>query len=344
MSSQTPRFSIAVLRSLVSIIDTRDTKDDDDDDDDVDVNGNSKSNWNISFYRLKLQRYTGIDIISLGLHLAVLPKLLSSMYTQIPSPSYPCTWWTKGEASWRPEEAAQAYLPYSMSIKSCRGVRNCRLHKACSSGCVRPKPIWSCSQILNHQGADTQCFTTGPRKPMATALYYFKKVFDLIDLRILIEKLCRLNLPTRIINWIIDFLSNRSQRIKLSEGCYSEWGSVPSGVPQGTKLGPWLFLVLINDLYVDDLANVWKYVDDTTASEVVAKGNRSCARNIANKVVEWSMQNRVKLNSEKCKDLRISFVKNEPQFAPIVVDGKELERVTSAKLLGLTISSNLMWN
>ena len=154
MSSQTPRFSIAVLRSLVSIIDTRDTEDDDDDDDDdVDVNGNSKSNWNISFYRLKLQRYTGIDIISLGLHLAVLPKLLSSMYTQIPSPSYPCTWWTKVEASWRPEEAAQAYLPYSMSIKSCRGVRNCRLHKACSSGCVRPKPIWSRSQILNHQGA-----------------------------------------------------------------------------------------------------------------------------------------------------------------------------------------------
>ena len=136
MSSQTPRFAIAVLRSLVSIIDTRDTEDDDDDDDDdVDVNG--------------------IDIISLGLHLAVLPKLLSSMYTQIPSPSYPCTWWTKGEASWRPEEAAQAYLPYSMSIGRVRRVRNCWLHKACSCGCAQPKPIWSCSQILNHQGADT---------------------------------------------------------------------------------------------------------------------------------------------------------------------------------------------
>ena len=119
---------------------------------------------------------------------------------------------------------------------------------------------------------------------------------------------------------------------------------MPSGVPQGTNLGPWLFLLLINDLDVDDLANVWKYVDDTTASEVVAKGNRSCARNIANKVVEWSMQNRVKLNSEKCKELRISFVKSEPQFAPIVVDCKERERVTSAKLLGLTILSNLTWN
>ena len=56
------------------------------------------------------------------------------------------------------------------------------------------------------------------------------------------------------------------------------------------------------------------------------------------------MQNRVKLHTEKCKELRLSFVKNEPQFLPIVVDGKELERVTRAKLLGLTISSNLTWN
>ena len=64
-----------------------------------------------------------------------------------------------------------------------------------------------------------------------------EKAFNLIDHRIVVDKLCKLVLKTRIINWIIDFLSGRSQRIKRAEGCYSKWNSVPSGVPQGTKLG-----------------------------------------------------------------------------------------------------------
>ena len=57
-------------------------------------------------------------------------------------------------------------------------------------------------------------------------------------------------------------------------------------------------------------AQLWKYVDDTTTSEVVAKGSASNAQHIADCVAQGSLDNRVQLNSEKCKELRISFAKN----------------------------------
>lgn len=146
-----------------------------------------------------------------------------------------------------------------------------------------------------------------------------------------------------IVNWIIDFLSDRYQRVKLSEGCLSEWGVVPSGVPQGTKLGPWLFIIVINDLTVHG-AKLWKYVDDTTVSEVVEKGQVSSAQQLVNSVVNWSICNRFQINSDKCKELRISFAKNRAVLPALEVDGQALKVVDSTKLLGLTISSDLTWN
>ena len=114
-------------------------------------------------------------------------------------------------------------------------------------------------------------------------------------------------------------------------------------VPQRTKLGPWLFLILINDLSLhgDFNAQLWKYVDDTTTSEVVAKGGVSNAQHIVDCVAQWSLDNRVQLNSEKCKELRISFAKKQCELHPILVNGKELG---SAKLLGVIITSDLLWN
>ena len=65
----------------------------------------------------------------------------------------------------------------------------------------------------------------------------------------------------------------------------------------------------------DDLnAKLWKYVDDTTSSEVVLKSVDSNAQQIADQVAQWSSDNRVKLNNEKCKELRISFARNQPEL------------------------------
>ena len=60
--------------------------------------------------------------------------------------------------------------------------------------------------------------------------------------------------------------------------------------------------------------------------------------------MEWSRENTAHLNPRNCKELRISFVKQDAVFDPVVVNGKELEVVNCVKLLGLTISNNLTWN
>ncbi|CAB3999917.1 RNA-directed DNA polymerase from mobile element jockey-like, partial [Paramuricea clavata] len=185
--------------------------------------------------------------------------------------------------------------------------------------------------------------TDGNGATIRTILFDYRKAFDFIDHTILVKKLGNLNIPRSIINWIIDFLSHRTQRVKLADSCFSEWGLVPSGVPQGTKLGPWLFILMIQDLNINS-PYMWKFVDDTTASEILPKGNVSTAQNIADYIKQWSEENRLKLHPDKCKELRISFSKDPVVLDQVILNGKEVEIVESAKLLGVTISNNLTWH
>ena len=82
--------------------------------------------------------------------------------------------------------------------------------------------------------------TDGLGSDVRVLLFVFRKAFDLIDHAMLVNKLKLLAIPNSIVNQVISFLSERSQRVKLTQDCMSKWGAVPLGVPQGTKLGPWL--------------------------------------------------------------------------------------------------------
>ena len=98
---------------------------------------------------------------------------------------------------------------------------------------------------------------------------------------------------------------------------------------------------------IDDITSkkeLWKYVDNTTIAECVDKKEDSHIQSDVEELIAKSNQNKFQLNELKCKELRISFAKSVADFAPIVINGKAIEVVSTVKLLGLNISSDLRWN
>ena len=172
----------------------------------------------------------------------------------------------------------------------------------------------------------------------------FSKAFDRID-HVVITKLINLGVHRSIIPWICSFLSNRRQRVNLGRSM-SRWLPNNAGVPQGTKLGPILFAIMINDLKIaSSRSSNWKYVDDVTISEIVPTREVPILQNELDAISDWTNTNNMKLNPKKCKEMIVTF-RHDIAHPPtsLVVDNISLERVESYKLLGLTMQNNLKWD
>ena len=83
-------------------------------------------------------------------------------------------------------------------------------------------------------------------------------------------------------------------------------------LPQGARLGPWLFLAMINDLRLSKEFLMWKFADDTTVSEVVPASKLSTLQQAGDYIQDWSQENHLQLNPTKCKEICTCFKRTPP--------------------------------
>ena len=116
----------------------------------------------------------------------------------------------------------------------------------------------------------------------------FSKAFDTVPHWRLLNKLQAYGIKGKILEWVTDFLTNRRQRVSIN-GCMSQWLAVLSGIPQGSVLGPVLFILYINDLpeLVDNFTML--FADDTKLySTVNNKSDQEGLQKDPNKLIQWS--------------------------------------------------------
>ena len=130
----------------------------------------------------------------------------------------------------------------------------------------------------------------------------FIKGFDIIDHSILLNELKSFNIDQTLLFWKRSFLTNRTQAVRVGS-FLSPWKQVNEGVPQGTKLGLTLFAVMI-----DKLLRNWhmrtKYVDDTTAFEIIPRVSISILDLVVREIHDHCIEHKMKLNPKKCRDVR----------------------------------------
>ena len=139
--------------------------------------------------------------------------------------------------------------------------------------------------------------------PVDIIYLYFQKAFDKVPHQRLVLKLKAYAIEDGIIDWIEPWLTDRRHRVVV-DGEVSNWKSVLSGVPQGSVLGPLLFLIYINDLDDNITSNVLKFADDTKVfRKVNTDGDKQHLQNDLDKLVKWSEKWQMLLNFVKCKCL-----------------------------------------
>ena len=167
------------------------------------------------------------------------------------------------------------------------------------------------------------------------------KAFDKVWHEGLLYKISKAGTGGKLLSWFLNYLSNRYQRVVLP-GVVSDFSSINAGVPQGSILGPLLFLVYINDMVNDIESNINLFADDTSLSMVVGDPDTAGAilQTDINKITALANRWLVKFNPSKSESLIISRKRNKPAHPKLFMSGVEIPSVQVHKHLGIFISND----
>ena len=175
------------------------------------------------------------------------------------------------------------------------------------------------------------------------AVLDFSKAFDTVPHHRLLSKLRLYGLHGNLLAWIRSFLSSRTQSI-LIEGHRSREDSVVSGVPQGTVLGPLLFLCFINDLpsVLDPKTAVRLFADDCLIyRSIYSQDDRKQLQRDLDSLGSWGDSWGMRFNTKKCNIMHVGNY-NSSHFYQL--NSEILKEVKDAKYLGLTITNDMKWS
>jgi len=166
----------------------------------------------------------------------------------------------------------------------------------------------------------------------------FSKAFDSVNHRKLLFKLERYGISHKIVKWVKNFLYNRKQLVVV-DGVSSDCCEVLSGVPQGSVLGPLLFLLYVNDLPLTVSSECRLFADDALLYNTRKRNN--VLQEDLNKLYIWSQKWQMTFNPSKCSVLSIGDKNSTQEF---YLDATKIKNVNSHPYLGVELSSNLKFD
>lgn len=171
----------------------------------------------------------------------------------------------------------------------------------------------------------------------------FSKAFDCVPHKRLVSKLSCLHLDPLILSWITCFLTDRVQFTCVGDRC-SETTKVISGVPQGSVLGPLLFLIFINDLPTGISSPIRLFADDCVIyRRVTTTDDQSVLQKDLTLIAKWCSRWMMSLNVSKCKFMHVTRKRSITTF-PYCLGTVNLSEVHSYRYLGVTITNKLNWS